>query len=70
MLGGDADWRVRLIGRAGLERARAQVDTGWLETMQTRGLVLSGAELRVLGLPLLNMNPESALVFSLTSDVV
>ena len=70
MLGGDADWRVRLIGRAGLERARAQVDTGWLETMQTRGLVLSGAELRVLGLPLLNMNPQSALIFSLTSDVV
>jgi alpha-galactosidase len=70
MLAGDADWRLRLIGRAGLERARAQVDTGWLEELQAQGLELSASELRVLGLPLLNMNPESALIFSLESDAV
>ena len=70
MLMGEAAWCLRLIGRAGQERARGQEDTGWLETMQTSGLVLSGSELRVLGLPLLNMNPQSALIFSLTSDTV
>lgn len=67
-LAGEGDWRVRLMGRAGLERARAQVDTGWLHDLQTEGLRLSADELRVLGLPLLNMNPESALVFSLEID--
>jgi alpha-galactosidase len=70
MLAGDGDWRLRLIGRAGLERARGQVDTGWLEELQSQGLELSASELRVLGLPLLNMNPESALIFSLESEVV
>ena len=70
MVRGDADWRLRLMGRAGLERARAQGDTGWLEALKGSGLALSASELRVLGVPLLNMNPESALIFSLTSDPV
>ena len=64
---GDGPWRVQLLGRAGHERARGEAPSLWLDALQGEGVVCSGAELRAIGLPVSNMNPESALVFSLNS---
>ena len=63
-------WRVRLIAQAGLERARGDAPSPWLDGLRGEGAVLSGAELARLGLPLPLMNPESALVFSLTQESI
>lgn len=64
-LAGDQDWQVRLLGSAGQERARANAPAPWLQALRTQGVRCNAAELRNIGLPLPNMNPESALVFSL-----
>jgi alpha-galactosidase len=64
-LKGEGNWRVRLCGRAGQERARQEEPAQWLEALAQDGVVCSAAELRLMGLPLPNMNPESALVFSI-----
>ena len=61
-------WRVRLIAQAGLERARGDAPSPWLDCLRGEGAVLSGAELAQSGLPLPLMNPESALVLSLTRE--
>jgi alpha-galactosidase len=65
--GGDGDgiWRLRLLGAAGQERARGDAPAPWLEALRQHGVLCATSELRHLGLPLPNMNPESALVFSL-----
>ena len=65
-LAGDGPWRVRLVGRAGHERARGEAPALWLDALQGAGVLCTGDELRHVGLPVPNMNPESALVFSLT----
>ena len=57
--------RVRLLGRAGHERARGEATTAWLDALQSDGVVYSADELQHLGLNIPNMNPESALVFSI-----
>lgn len=61
-------WLVRLEGRAGHERARGEAPAQWLDALQSGGVAFSGDELRHLGLSVPNMNPESALVFSLTQS--
>lgn len=58
-------WRVRLLGQAGQERARGDAAAPWLAALRGAGVLSAAAELATLGLPLPNMNPESALVFSL-----
>ena len=57
-------WRVRLLGKAGLERARGSATSLWLDALSGDGVVMSGAEIASVGLPVPNMNPESALVLS------
>ena len=64
-LGVDGLWRVRLMDKAGLERARGAADTTWLDALSGEGVVISAAELSKIGLPVPNMNPESALVLTL-----
>ena len=64
-LRGDGIWRVRLAGTAGQERARGDAASPWLDALRAEGVDLSADELRHVGLPCPNMNPESALVFSL-----
>ena len=64
-LEGDGIWHVRLLGAAGQERARGDAPAPWLEALRQHGVACAATELRHLGLPLPNMNPESALVFSL-----
>jgi alpha-galactosidase len=61
---GDAQWRVRLLDRAGQERARGAATSGWLDALSGEGVVFAATELSKIGLPVPNMNPESALVFS------
>jgi alpha-galactosidase len=61
----DGRWTVKLCGQAGQERARGDAQSPWLQALQSQGVVCTSAELGVVGLPLPNMNPESALVFSL-----
>jgi hypothetical protein len=56
---------VRLLGRAGHERARGESATAWLDALQSEGVVYSADELQHLGLSVPNMNPESALIFSI-----
>jgi alpha-galactosidase len=58
-------WRVRLVAQAGHERARGDANSAGLEALAHGGLLCSASELRCVGLPLLNMNPESALLFTL-----
>jgi alpha-galactosidase len=57
--------QLRLLGQAGQERARGDAASPWLDALRGAGVSCSAAELRHVGLPLPNMNPESALVFSL-----
>jgi hypothetical protein len=57
-------WRVRLLGKAGQERARGSSTSLWLDVLSGDGVVMSGAEIARVGLPVPNMNPESALVFT------
>jgi alpha-galactosidase len=57
-------WRVRILGKAGLERARGSAPSLWLDALAGDGVVMSGAELVRIGLPVPNMNPESALVLA------
>lgn len=64
---GHGPWLVRLLGRAGHERARAEAPAVWLDALQGAGVVCAGDELRAMGLQVPNMNPESALIFSLNS---
>jgi alpha-galactosidase len=61
----DAAWRVRLLGIAGQERARGQAASPMRDALQDGGITYAVDELRHVGLALPNMNPESALVFSL-----
>ena len=61
-------WRVRLLTQAGMERARGDAPAPWLQCLRGEGAVLSVAELAQVGLPLPLMNPESALVLSLTRE--
>jgi alpha-galactosidase len=61
----DALWRVRLLGIAGQERARGQAPALLRDALQGPGITFAAAELRYVGLAVPNMNPESALVFSL-----
>ena len=59
-------WQLRLLGMAGQERARGDAPAAWLHALQSQAGVRCGVqELRHIGLPLPNMQPESALVFSL-----
>lgn len=67
-LSGSGNWRVRLQGMAGHERARGASASPWLDALQGDGVVVTEIELRQIGLPLPNMNPESALVFSLVRE--
>jgi alpha-galactosidase len=62
---GDGLWQLRLLGTAGQERARGDARAPWLDALRQDGVRCSAAELQNIGLPLPNMNPESALVFSL-----
>ena len=62
---GDGTCQLRLLGAAGQERARGDAPAPWLEALRQHGVACAATELRHLGLPLPNMNPESALVFSL-----
>lgn len=62
---GDGVWQLRLLGLAGQERARGDARAPWLDALRSGTVACSAAELRHIGLPLPNMNPESALVFSL-----
>ena len=64
-LQGTGDWCVRLLGSAGQERARGDAVSPWLDALGQVGVVCSAEALRHAGLPCPNMNPESALVFSL-----
>ena len=64
-LQGAGMWRLRLAGSAGQERARGDGASPWLDALRGDGVVLSSDELHHVGLPCPNMNPESALVFSL-----
>jgi hypothetical protein len=64
-LQGTGDWCVRLLGSAGQERARGDAVSPWLDALGQDGVVCSAEALRHAGLPCPNMNPESALVFSL-----
>jgi alpha-galactosidase len=64
-LQGDSPWKLRLLGMAGQERARGQSHAPWLAALRGDGVTASGDELCYVGLPVPNMNPESALVFSL-----
>ena len=64
-LQGDSPWKLRLLGMAGQERARGQSRAPWLAALRGDGVTASGDELCYVGLPVPNMNPESALVFSL-----
>jgi alpha-galactosidase len=64
----DGIWRLRLLGMAGQERARGDASAPWLEALRHAGVACAATELRHIGLPLPNMNPESALVFSLESQ--
>lgn len=65
---GAAHWRVRLIAHAGQERARGDAPAPWWQALAHGGVRLSGSELCAHGLPLPQMNPESALVFSLQRE--
>jgi len=58
-------WQIRLLGEAGQERCRATSIAPWREALFHEGVTLSASELVAVGLPVPNMNPESALVFSL-----
>jgi alpha-galactosidase len=58
-------WRVCLLAKAGLERARGTAPSPWLDALSSDGIVMSGVELARVGLPVPNMNPESALVLTL-----
>jgi alpha-galactosidase len=62
---GDGVWQLRLLGMAGQERARGDARAPWLDALRGGGITCAATELRHIGLPLPNMNPESALVFSL-----
>ena len=64
-LDGDGPWHIRLLGQAGQERARGDAASPWLDALRSDGVLCSAPELQYIGLPLPNMNPESALVFSL-----
>jgi alpha-galactosidase len=64
-LDGAGAWHIRLLGQAGQERARGDAASKWLDALRGAGVGCSGSELQHIGLPLPNMNPESALVFSL-----
>jgi alpha-galactosidase len=67
VLRGAGMWRARLEGCAGHERARGEAPALWLDALQSaEGVLCTGDELCHLGLPVPNMNPESALVFSLS----
>lgn len=57
--------QMRLLGQAGQERALGDAASPWLDALRGEGVTCSSTELRHIGLPLPNMNPESALVFSL-----
>ena len=61
----DNQMRVRLLGRAGHERARGEAATVWWDALQATGVVYTTDELQHLGLSVPNMNPESALIFSI-----
>jgi alpha-galactosidase len=63
---GDGVWQLRLLGLAGQERARGDARAPWLDALRSGAVTCSAAELHHIGLPLPNMNPESALVFSLS----
>ena len=65
--GASGMYRVRLLGRAGHERARGEAPATWLDALQADGVQYCADELQHLGLSVPNMNPESALVFSLTT---
>jgi hypothetical protein len=56
---------LRLLGVAGQERARGDARSPWLDALRVGDVASAATELRHIGLPLPNMNPESALVFSL-----
>ena len=58
-------WRVGLLGMAGQERARGDARSPWLDSLRQSGVQCATGELHAMGLPLPNMNPESALVLSL-----
>ena len=62
---GDGFCQVRLLGMAGQERARGDALAPWLDALRDTGVACAATELRHIGLPLPNMNPESALVFAL-----
>ena len=62
---GDGIWHLRLPGMAGQERARGDARSPWLDALRDGDVACAATELRRIGLPLPNMNPESALVFSL-----
>jgi len=61
----NGSWRVRLLGSAGQERARGDAPSPWLDALRAEGIVCAADALRHAGLPCPNMNPESALIFSL-----
>lgn len=61
----DTEWVVHCVAQAGQERARGDAASGWLDALRGDGVRIASSELRGHGLPLPNMNPESALVFSL-----
>ncbi len=58
-------WHVSLLGEAGQERCRANSPAPWRHALMRGGVTISAAELVNVGLPVPNMNPESALVFAL-----
>jgi alpha-galactosidase len=57
-------WRVKLLREAGQARVRHEAPAPWRDALRTGGVVVSGEELCVLGLPLPMMNPGSALYLS------
>lgn len=64
-LAGEQLWQLRLVASAGHERARGDATSPGLEALAQQGLVCSASELRHVGLPVPQMNPESALVYTL-----
>ena len=62
--GDEGLWRARLLGKAGLERARGSATSAWLDALSGEGVIVSGAEISRVGLPVPNMNPESAVVLT------
>lgn len=64
-LRGSGRWRVRLLGRAGQLRQRAEQSSAWLHALAGPGVLADGHELAQCGLPLPALHPEAALVFGM-----